>query len=206
MEKSVEHLISRLRKKKSGPPVVIVSGLPRSGTSMMMRMLENGGLFPLIDNQRTADDDNPRGYYEYELVKKLPEGNVAWLPLAQGKAVKVISALLKYLPEGYSYQVLFMQRAIAEILASQRKMLYRRGEDANKVNDSDMNRYFETHLAQVSEWMSSRRDFRVMYVDYNEFIRNPHPSVEEVNKFLGGKLDTDAMLSVVDPNLYRQRF
>jgi hypothetical protein len=115
--------------------VVVVSGLPRSGTSMLMNMLDAGGIPPLTDNLRAADDDNPRGYYEFEPVKKLREGDFSWLPNAQGKSVKIISALLAYLPPTETFQVLFMQRAIPEILASQRRMLINRGEDPDKVSD-----------------------------------------------------------------------
>src|SRR5215207_9218271 len=85
--------------------VVIVSGLPRSGTSMMMRMLAEGGLPVLTDELRGADDDNPQGYLELEVVRQLKEGNVRWLENAQGKAVKVISSLLDYLPREYPYKI-----------------------------------------------------------------------------------------------------
>ena len=129
--------------------VTIVSGLPRSGTSMMMKMLEAGGLPPLTDNLRTADEDNPKGYYEFERVKQLPKGDVAWLPDAQGKVVKVIAALLPSLPGGYHYRVIFMQRAMPEVLASQRQMLIRRGEDPNKIPDDVIAKLFEKHLKQV---------------------------------------------------------
>ena len=110
-------------------PIVIVSGLPRSGTSMMMKMLEAGGIPLLTDSIRQADEDNPKGYYEFERAKKLPDGDTAWLKEARGKAVKIIAALLMELPQGYTYQVLFMHRNIQEVLASQSKMLARRGEE-----------------------------------------------------------------------------
>ena len=112
-----------------GEPIVVVSGLPRSGTSMMMKMLEAGGIPPVTDELRTADDDNPKGYYEFERVKQMDKGDTAWVADAQGKVVKVISALLKHLPSSHNYQVIFLRRHMSEILASQRKMLIRRGED-----------------------------------------------------------------------------
>ena len=118
--------------------VVVVSGLPRSGTSMMMKMLEAGGLSPLIDGEREADEDNPKGYYEFERVKQLPKGDYGWLEDAQGRVVKVISGLLVHLPPTHDYRVVFMRRAMPEILASQRKMLVRRGENSDQVSDEKL--------------------------------------------------------------------
>ena len=127
-------------------PIVVVSGLPRSGTSMMMKMLEVGGIPPVTDNHRMADDDNPKGYYEFERVKKLDKGDTEWLADAPGKVVKVIAALLTYLPPTYNYKVIFMRRLMPEILASQRQMLVRRGEAPNKFKDEDMARIIEKHV------------------------------------------------------------
>lgn len=194
-----------LRRKRQPEPVIVVSGLPRSGTSMLMRMLEAGGLPPLTDNLRAADDDNPRGYFEFEPVKKLKEGETDWLPQAQGKAVKIISALLPYLPPDYSYRILFLQREILEVLASQRKMLVRRGEDPNKINDADMAAYFQKHLEQVQEWLSRQNNISVLYLSYNRLIKNPSPEVEQIAQFLGRIINTSEMAAVVDPSLYRQR-
>src|SRR5215468_11569905 len=125
-------------------PLVIVSGLPRSGTSMMMKMLAAGGIEPLTDNIRTADEDNPKGYFELERVKQI-ESDKAWLEDARSRVVKLISALLKHLPPSYQYKVIFMRRAMSEILASQRKMLMRRGEPADKVPDEKMAAMFNKH-------------------------------------------------------------
>lgn len=168
-------------------------------------MLEAGGLPPLTDNLRAADDDNPRGYFEFEPVKKLKEGETDWLPQAQGKAVKIISALLPYLPPDYSYRILFLQREILEVLASQRKMLVRRGEDPNKINDADMAAYFQKHLEQVQEWLSRQNNISVLYLSYNRLIKNPSPEVEQIAQFLGRIINTSEMAAVVDPSLYRQR-
>lgn len=185
--------------------IVIVSGLPRSGTSMMMKMLEAGGIPPLTDRLRTADDDNPKGYYEFERAKKLKDGDNAWLPDAQGKAVKVISALLTHLPPDYSYRVIFMVRAMPEILASQRKMLENRGEDPDKISDEEMTRLYEKHLSQVRSWMQNQPNLRYLDVNYNLLLQEPLPWVEQINQLLGNKLDIDPMMDVVDPSLYRQR-
>jgi hypothetical protein len=200
------NILERIFKKNAvEESIVIVSGLPRSGTSMLMRMLDAGGLPPLTDNERSADDDNPKGYYEFEPVKKLREGDRTWLPRAQGKAVKIISALLEYLPAERQYRVLFMQRAIAEVLASQRQMLIRRGEDPDKVGDAEMAQYFQKHLAQVKDWLAKQKNIRVLYLDYNELVRNPGPQVREINAFLGNRLDETQMMAMIDPSLYRQR-
>jgi hypothetical protein len=185
--------------------VTIVSGLPRSGTSMMMKMLEAGGLPPLTDNLRTADEDNPKGYYEFERVKQLPKGDAAWLPDAQGKVVKVIAALLPSLPGGYQYRIIFMQRAMPEVLASQRQMLIRRGEDPDKIPDDMIAKLFEKHLKQVNDWVSQQPNVKRLDVNYNEMLKNPRPFIEQIDAFLGGQLDKAKMAAVVDPNLHRQR-
>jgi len=184
--------------------ITIVSGLPRSGTSMMMKMLEAGGLEVLTDGIRAADDDNPRGYYEFERVKKLPQDK-DWLPQAQGKVVKIISALLKHLPPEYPYRVIFMQRPMVEILASQRQMLIRRGEPTDRVNDEQMAALFHKHLKQVASWLAKQPNFDVLYVHHHDVIQAPRAQAERVNHFLGDCLDVERMISVVDPALYRQR-
>ena len=211
--------------------IVVVSGLPRSGTSMMMKMLEAGGIPPLTDHIRAADEDNPRGYYEFERVKKLREGDVAWLPDARGKAVKVIAALLTYLPAAYNYRVIFMRRAMPEVLASQRQMLARRGrgQDADSPGDEagagtgagtgtgtgagarpapteeEIARLFEKHLRQIDAWLGGQPNVRRIDVDYNALLDNPQPHLEAINRFLGGALDVEKMARIVDRSLHRQR-
>jgi len=199
----MKRLFSNARDRNK--PIVIVSGLPRSGTSMMMKMLEAGGLPPLTDNLRSADGDNPKGYFEFERAKKLPEGDLGWLPEARGKVVKVISALLEHLPAEYEYRVLFMRRSMTEILASQRKMLINRAEDPDKVSEAEMSRLFDRHLTKVSAWLERQRNFQVLYVDYNELLRNPLPQLPRIQAFLQGIVDPQQMAAVVDPELYHQR-
>lgn len=172
---------------------------------MMMKMLEAGGIPVLTDHQRVADEDNPKGYYEFERAKKLKEGDTGWLPQAEGKVVKVISALLEHLPGDYRYRVVFMGRAIPEILASQRKMLVHRGEDPEKVSDSELAPLFEKHLQSVQAWLKAQPNFEVLYVNYNQLLENPAPGVAQVKTFLGVDLDAEAMMAVIDPDLYRQR-
>jgi len=201
----MKKLLRMFGKTKQTDFVTVVSGLPRSGTSMMMKMLEAGGIPPITDNLRTADPDNPKGYYEFERVKKLPDGDIAWVPDAVGKVVKVISALLMHLPVGYTYKVLFMRRAMPEILASQRKMLVRRGEDPNKVNDEEMMRLYEKHLARVFQWVQEQPNVSLLEVDYNQMLTDPLAQIPGVAAFLQGKVDPEKMAAMVDPNLYRNR-
>jgi Sulfotransferase domain len=184
--------------------ITIVSGLPRSGTSMMMKMLEAGGLDPLTDNIRTADEDNPKGYFEFERVKQI-ENDKAWLEDARGRVVKMISALLKHLPPSYAYKVIFMRRAMPEILASQRQMLIRRGEPADAVPDDKMAAMFNKHVAQVESWLAAQPNIEVLYVSYNDVMKDSRPRAEQINTFLGGSLKVDEMVSVVDRALYRQQ-
>jgi hypothetical protein len=192
-------------KRELESPVVIVSGLPRSGTSMMMRMLEKGGLPVLVDGIRTPNDDNPKGYYEFERVKKLPEGDVAWLSETHGKAVKIIAALLVQLPAMHTYKVLFMRRKMEEILASQRRMLERRGEDPDAADDRQMAGLFDAHVARIHTWMDQQPNVTYLDVNYNEVLADPRQWLTRINGFLEPSLDVEAMMAVVDPTLYRQR-
>jgi hypothetical protein len=191
--------------KESEEEIFIVSGLPRSGTSMMMKMLEAGGLQPLTDNLREADDDNPKGYYEFEPVKKLRQGEIDWVKDAYGKVVKVIATLLPYLPDSGRYRVVFVHRTLSEILASQKKMLLNRGEDPDKVSDEDMARIYQKHLVQVDKWMNEHANVQRIEVNYNQMLQNPLPEIERINQFFGNRLDKEKMASVIDAGLYRQR-
>ena len=184
--------------------ITIVSGLPRSGTSMMMKMLAAGGLEPLTDNIRTADEDNPKGYFEFERVKQI-EHDKAWLEDARSRAVKLISALLKHLPPSYKYKVIFMKRAMSEILASQRQMLIRRGEPADNVPDEKMAAMFNKHVAQIEAWLAEQPNIDVLYVNYNDVLKDPRSHVDKINMFLGGSLAVADMIEVVDRALYRQQ-
>lgn len=201
----MKSLFKKLFKSEEKPFITVVSGLPRSGTSMMMKMLEAGGIPPIIDNIRTADEDNPKGYYEFERVKALDKGDTAWVQDAVGKSVKVISALLKYLPTDYQYRVIFVQRNMDEILASQRKMLIRRGEDPDKMDDAQMAQLFDKHVNQVEAWLREQPNMQVLYVHYSNVLADPEVYAAQVNAFLGGELDQHKMVEVVDPDLYRNR-
>jgi hypothetical protein len=184
--------------------ITIVSGLPRSGTSMMMKMLEAGGMPVLTDFVRTADEDNPKGYYEFERVKQI-EHDQSWLPDAQGKVVKMVAALLKHLPSEYHYRVVFMRRKIEEVLASQRQMLIRRGEATEGVSDAKMAELFAKHVARIEAWLKQQPNMDVLYVHYSDVLSDPAAQAKRVNGFLAVTLDEDKMARVVDPALYRQR-
>ncbi|MGC1377529.1 MAG: sulfotransferase [Anaerolineales bacterium] len=184
--------------------MLIVSGLPRSGTSMMMKMLADGGVPILTDQIRNADEDNPNGYYEFEPVKQLVDRQDKWLADGNGKAVKIISALLEYLPPEYHYKVIFMERAIKEILASQQKMLARRNENSG-IEDAAMQAQFEQHLAAVKYWLARQPNIDVLYVEYNAMIVNPDAYCEQIAEFAGLPLDVGKMRSVPNGRLYRNR-
>lgn len=197
---------SVFRKKESSTRfVTVVSGLPRSGTSLMMQILAAGGMQIVTDQERSADQDNPKGYYELERVKKLQDGDSAWVKGAEGKAVKVISYLLESLPPGYTYKILFMQREMAEILASQRQMLARRGELGGPVDDAQMARLFEKHLESIQAWLAKQKNLQVLYVPYTDLVRQPEAQIKALATFLAVPLDTEAMLAVPDPALYRNK-
>lgn len=172
---------------------------------MMMKMLEAGGIAPLTDNLRQADSDNPKGYYEFERVKKMPEGDVAWLEEAEGKSVKVISQLLRHLPDTHTYRVIFMRRKIHEILASQKKMLQNREEDVDAVSDEEIAALFEKHLQYVQKWFGENAHVSVLYIYYSDVLADPLPQAHRINTFLDNALDPVAMAQVVDPKLYRNR-
>ena len=184
-------------------PIVVVSGLPRSGTSMLMQALSAGGMAVLTDHQRVADEDNPRGYLELELAKQIQQ-DTSWLAQAQGRAVKLVSSLLRHLPREYRYKIIFMQRDMAEVLASQHEMLRRRGANAGG-NDASLARAFERHLTAVAAWIATQAHMDVVYVNYRDVLSDPVTQFTRIRTFLRRDLALDAMVSVVDQRLHRQR-
>jgi len=188
---------------KSGT-IVIVSGLPRSGTSMMMKMLAEGGMQVVTDSLRSADDDNPNGYFELEAVKQLPQGNVKWLAEADHKVVKIISQFLEYLPPENRYKIIFMEREIKEVLASQKKMLARRNE-ASQMEDAAMEKQFLDHLNSVKYWLARQPNMEVLYLNYNLLISSPLKYCQTVRDFLEIPLDIESMYAVPSEKLYRNR-
>jgi hypothetical protein len=184
--------------------VIVVSGLPRSGTSMMMKILAEGGVPIVTDEHRQADTDNPNGYYELEMVKQMPAGNVHWLADSGGKAVKVISSLLEYLPSTYSYKIIFMEREFREILASQRKMLEHRNEPS-MGNDAKVEDQFRKHLSAVKPWLARQPNMEVLTISYNSLMSNPEPYCRRVLEFIHTPLQLERMLNVPNGELYRNR-
>jgi hypothetical protein len=184
--------------------LTIVSGLPRSGTSLMMQMLQAGGLPALTDGARPADESNPRGYFEFEPVRRLRTDR-SWLPQARGHATKVIHLLLPELPVdgSFDYRVVFMRRPLEEVLASQRAMLHREGKPS--ADPTLLRRAFETQLAQVQSWLTAQSCITVLPMEYHRVLREPASVAEELRGFLRRDLDAADMVRVVDPTLYRER-
>ena len=173
---------------------------------MAMKMLEAGGMPILADGIRAADVSNPKGYYEFEPVKELDKGgDPSWLADARGKAVKIISFLLTWLPERYDYRVIFMQRDLREVLASQNAMLAHRGETGGSVDDEQMRRMYEDHLQKVGRFIANRSCFSAVMIGYRDVIDKPREAARRIDEFLGGTLDVNRMAAVADPSLYRNR-
>ena len=183
--------------------VTVVSGLPRSGTSMMMRMLESGGLPALTDSLRVADDDNPNGYYEFEDVKSIAQDRT-WLQGARGKAVKMVYSLLRHLPAELEYRVIFMRRHVDEILQSQKKMLERQGITTD-IPDAQMRTLFDRELRKFYSWLPDQAHLKLINVSYNDLLSSPADTIHQINRHLDQTLNTAAMIQMVDPALYRHR-
>ncbi len=197
-------LVRFWRRRRYGRPIVVVSGLPRSGTSMAMRMLEAGGMEVTTDGERQADEDNPRGYYEDERVKDLARApDASWLRASRGRAVKVISFLLKDLPPNLNYRVILMRRDLHEVLASQRKMLERRGQP-DETPDERMMELWQDHLWRVNYLLRRARQFEWIELPYRQALQDPGAAAARIAGLVGG-LDEAAMAAAVDPSLYRNR-
>jgi hypothetical protein len=185
-------------------PITIVSGLPRSGTSMMMKMLEAGGMDVVTDEIRKADVDNPQGYYEFEKVKQI-EQDTSWIPELEGKAVKMVSALLRHLPPEYEYRVIVMNRDFNEMLASQTKMLERLGAGSGGISDDKMAALFRKQVASINQWLARQPNLQVLDLHYGNIVRDPLSHAQRVQDFIATSLDIHAMACVVDPDLHRNR-
>ncbi|MGE0384303.1 MAG: sulfotransferase family protein [Gammaproteobacteria bacterium] len=197
--------LAGVRRLWRGAPVIVVSGLPRSGTSMVMSMLGAGGL-PLIDDgARAADDDNPRGYFEHERVMSLAQhADRAWLRQARGKGIKIISHLLKHLPAENDYRIVLVERALPEVVASQNRMLANRGEP-NPLSDAATADAYARHLIAVRAWALAQRNCRLMALQYRQAVACPREAAARLNGFVGGGLDVERMAAAVDAALYRNR-
>jgi hypothetical protein len=173
---------------------------------MAMRMLEAGGVEILTDRVRTADALNPHGYFELEAVKALDKnGDAGWLAEARGKGVKIVSHLITWLPETHDYQVIFMERPLEEIVASQHQMLDERGHAADATDTGGTIAAYEKHLAQTLRFLTGRRCFSVLRLRYEDAVQQPREAAGRIAAFLGRRMDIDAMSAVVDPALHRHR-
>jgi thioredoxin len=203
-ESAQQPAISAIPPASSARPfITIVSGLPRSGTSLMMRMLNVGGIPALCDEQRTPDADNPNGYYEFEDVKSI-ENYGRWIDRAPGHAVKMVYSLLRHLPADREYRVIFMRRHLDEILQSQRAMLQRKRIETD-VSDDQLKQLFERALRQFYAWLPSQGHLKLMNVSYNELLSRPDSTLSHINRHLDDQLQTEAMIRLIDPGLYRNR-
>lgn len=202
-------MFKALRKKfrrKQGEPLVIVSGLPRSGTSMMMKMLEAGGVPIMTDSERVADIDNPKGYFEYERIKDLEkETDKSYIRQGRGEALKVISFLIKDLPDDNDYRVIFMRRDLGEVIASQNKMIDRLGTTDASAAEEAMKEAYRNDIVRTRLLCKARPNFELIEVHYRATIEDAPGTASKVNAFLGGQLDEAAMRAAVDGSLYRNR-
>jgi len=184
--------------------VTVVSGLPRSGTSMMMRMLAAGGIEPLVDDERAPDIDNPLGYYEFQRVKTLKQDS-SWLAQARGKALKVIYKLVYDLPADVPYRIVFLERDLDEVLASQEAMMRRSGLDPDQIGREVLIKLFQAEIFAFRRWVEAQANVRIYYANHARVIADPLTTAQEIAQFLGLTMDTAAMAEVVAPELHRNR-
>jgi hypothetical protein len=184
--------------------ITIVSGLPRSGTSLLMQMLAAGGMPALTDGERLADADNPRGYFEWERIKLLPK-QPECIEEAEGKVVKVISQLLFALPTGRDYRIIFMQRPLAEVVASQAEMIRRRGTTGAALAPAALIAGLGAHLNLANAWLRDKANISILRVEHHDVLREPLRISESIQQFLDFPLDVVAMSRQIDTSLYRQR-
>jgi hypothetical protein len=202
----LDFILRRLRQSAPGEPIVVVSGLPRSGTSMMMKMLEAGGLPILTDGERSADLDNPKGYFEYERIKDLEkEADKSYVAGGRGKALKVISFLIKDLPDDNHYKVIFMRRDLDEVMASQDKMIERLGSTDAGVEQEAIKEAYRNDIVRTRLLCRKKPNFELLEVQYRATIEDAAGTAKSVNQFLGQRLDEQAMREAVDASLYRNR-
>jgi hypothetical protein len=193
---------------RSGKCFTLVSGLPRSGTSLMMQMLEAGGLMPQTDGERTADVDNPKGYYEWEAIKKIQrQPEIMKEPGLEKKAIKVISMLLPHLPYQHEYRVLFMLRPVEEVAASQSAMIRHRATEGADLHRNELESSLCEHRDQVLQWLRNHPRAQCLEIDYPSLTADPAAFVPQIAAFLGPELlpRPERMLTAVDPSLYRNR-
>jgi len=184
---------------------IIVSGLPRSGTSLMMQMLEAGGITILTDGERQADENNPKGYYEYEAVKEMHTGNTSWVKQGRGKALKVVSHQLEYLPRSYPYQIIFMRRHLDEIVRSQQKMMERDGVMPKSFSKEKLLAEYEMHLLHTLRWLDKQSNIEYATFYHHHILANPRQQAQRLANFLRQSMPIESMVQVIEPKLYRSK-
>ena len=194
--------------EKSGRTFVLVSGLPRSGTSLMMQLLDAGGLPAMTDKKRTEDIDNPRGYFEWEEIKQIgKKPELLDNPAIEGRAIKCISMLLGQMPTHHQYKVIFMVRPLAEVVASQRAMTTRVGTAGSKLPDDELERGLRAHREEIRRWGKNAPHIQWFEVAYPELVHHPSPILTQLIEFVGRERlpKESAMAMAIDPALHRRR-
>jgi len=184
--------------------IIIVSGLPRSGTSMMMQMLDAMNIPLFTDQKRVQDESNPNGYYEHEIVKNL-QNDSSWLPAVKGKAVKILSHLLIHLPADYQYKIIFMKRNLDEIIKSQNKMLMLNDPDFMPEDDMILKNIFEKNLKETDIWAAKNSNVDLQYFSYADIINNPVEMIEKLSYFLNLEVNGKEIARIVNKDFYRSR-
>ena len=184
--------------------IIVVSGLPRSGTSLMMQLLQAAGIPLLTDDHRPPDENNPKGYFEFKAVKSLST-DASWLPLAKGKAVKIISHLLVHLPDHFQYKIIFMNRDLKEIIRSQNKMLDRFGKAKGKLSEAQLAERYALHLHQIHQWLKQRSNISFTDISFNHLIQSPKNEWPKVQGLLNLTVSSQQVLRVIEPKLYRTK-
>ncbi len=198
----------KAEEPKSGKTFVLVSGLPRSGTSLMMQLLATGGLPVMTDGERAADIDNPRGYYEWEAIKRIAkEPELLDDDALNGRAIKCISMLLPQMPAKHSYKVIFMMRPIAEVVRSQAAMTKRLGTAGAALDHEQLERGLRAHRDEIRRWMTGAPHVEVLEVNYPTLVREPASELARLTEFLGAERlpDVEKMAAVIDPSLHRRK-
>lgn len=184
--------------------IIVVSGMPRSGTSLMMQMLAAGGVPIFTDKKRPADPNNYHGYFEHEAVKTI-EKNTRWLENVKGRAIKIISPLLRYLPEKYDYKIIFMERNIDEIILSQNTMLKKSGKSPGRISDKRLHELYAQEIRSVKSWMDKQSNIDVLFVNYADLISDAIRHLRRLENFLDCRFDLHKMSAVVDKTMYRSK-
>jgi predicted AlkP superfamily phosphohydrolase/phosphomutase/tetratricopeptide (TPR) repeat protein len=184
--------------------ITIVSGLPRSGTSLMMQLLVAAGRAALTDSKRAADEDNPLGYFEFEKSIELAK-DTSWLQQARGKVVKIVAQLLPHVPANEHYQIIFMKRDLTEVVASQKAMLARQSRRGAELDEQKLRDTYTSQLNRVEAQLARRPEVRILTVNYSDLLADPITQVSVLAQFLGGPFNHQAAANVIRPHLHRQK-